>query len=105
MTDCNLRPYAYSVAKLARLWDCSTRHVYELCAKGDLGHFRIGSIIRITDADRQAYEARNCHAPDLNSPTTDSSNVVPLSTSGGGKVGNGSAFQRGRETVAKRIST
>jgi integrase len=33
----------------------------------------------------------------LNSPTTDSSNVVPLSTSGGGKVGNGFAFSTGTQ--------
>ena len=64
MPDTAPSRYAYSVAKLALLWDCSTRHVYDLCARGELGHFRIGGIIRISESDRLSYEASNrCPAP------------------------------------------
>jgi excisionase family DNA binding protein len=59
MPNTALQPYAYSVAKLARLWDCSARHVYDLCARGELGHFRIGGIIRISESDRLTYEAHH----------------------------------------------
>jgi excisionase family DNA binding protein len=56
-------PLAYSVPKLAAAWGVSTRHVYALCARGELGHLRIGNLIRIRQADREAYEARQWHAP------------------------------------------
>ena len=40
---------AFSVAQVADRWGVSTRHIYDLCAKGDLGHLRLGkSLIRIT---------------------------------------------------------
>jgi hypothetical protein len=30
-------PLAYSAPKLAAAWGVSTRHVYDLCARGELG--------------------------------------------------------------------
>lgn len=56
-------PFAYSVAQLARAWGVSQRHVYDLCRRGELGHLRIGALIRIRQADREAYEARQWHGP------------------------------------------
>jgi excisionase family DNA binding protein len=59
---------AFSVAQVAIRWGVSSRHVYDLCARGSLGHLRIGALIRIRQADREAYEARQWHAPKLDAP-------------------------------------
>jgi excisionase family DNA binding protein len=93
-------PFAYSVQRLAVAWGCSARHVYELCARGELGHLRIGNLIRIRQADKEAYEARQWHAPSLSPLTTDSSSAEIVSMSAGGRTGPGSAFQRGRRSGA-----
>jgi hypothetical protein len=102
MTDAE--PYALSAAGLARLWGCSTRHIYDLWQRHQLGHIRIGGIIRIRQCDREAYEAKQWVAPDSTSPTTGSCSVVSIGMSGGGRTGNGSAFQRGRRSVARQPS-
>ena len=44
-------PFAYSVPQLATAWGVSTRHVYDLCASGQLGHLRVGTLIRISLTD------------------------------------------------------
>ena len=61
--------YAYTVTQLARTWAVSQRHVYNLVASGELGHLRIGNLIRIRQADREAYEAKAWHAPTPISPS------------------------------------
>ena len=60
--------YAYTVPQLAKTWAVSERHVYNLVASGELGHLRIGNLIRIRQADREAYEAKTWHAPDSKPP-------------------------------------
>src|SRR3954462_15597440 len=94
--------FCYSVAQLARVWNVSSRYVYELCQRSELGHLRIGALIRIRQTDKEAYEAKQWHAPGSTLPTTSLSNVVPLGMSDGGKMGGGTAFQRGRKSAAKQ---
>jgi excisionase family DNA binding protein len=38
---------AFSVPQVAARWGCSARHVYDLVARGELGHLRIGALIRV----------------------------------------------------------
>jgi excisionase family DNA binding protein len=48
-----------SIKKLATRWDVSERTVRRLIETGDLPVHRIGSQVRISRADREAYERRN----------------------------------------------
>jgi hypothetical protein len=62
--------YAYSVKQLADIWNVSARHVYSLCVTNQLGHLRLGkSIIRIREADKEAFEARQMARPKSDKPT------------------------------------
>jgi excisionase family DNA binding protein len=88
-------PFAYSVAQLANAWGVSQRHVYDLCATGKLGHLRIGTLIRVRQTDREAYEAEQWQAPRPALPPTYA-----------GTVPSRGAFQRGRQTArAERDAT
>jgi excisionase family DNA binding protein len=102
----NPHPFAYTVAQLARQWGVSDRHVYGLVASGELGHLKIGSAIRIRQADRDAYEASVWHAPvsppPIPTPTLPSESMVRVGGPTGGKVfGNG--FQQGQMIARKRL--
>jgi excisionase family DNA binding protein len=90
---------AFSVPQVAARWGVSSRQVYDLCSRGELGHLRIGGLIRFRLADLEAYEARQWHAPSSISPTTASSSAEVVFMSAGGRVVRGSAFQRGRKTA------
>lgn len=92
--------YAYRAKELAKRWKVSERHVYALIQTGALGHIRIGALIRIRQADIDAYEARQWHAPVLNNPDTASSPATVVSMSVGGRTA-GTAFQQGRRIAAK----
>lgn len=92
--------YAYRAEDVAERWKVSRRHVYALIQSGVLGHIRIGSLIRIRQADIDAYEARQWHAPVSNNPDTASSSATVVSMSAGGRTG-GTAFQHGRRIAAK----
>lgn len=97
-------PFAYSVPQLAREWGVSARHVYDLCASRALGHLRIGGLIRIRQADRDAYEARQWLAPGSTPQTIDSPVAEVVSMSAGGRAARGNAFRRGQTTGAKHRS-
>jgi Helix-turn-helix domain len=105
-SDCEpSRPvYAYSAAQLAREWGVSTRCVYDLCARGDLGHIRIGGLIRIRQADREAYEARQWVAPSSKPQAISSPCEAAVITFNGGRTASPNAFQQGRQISAKRQS-
>src|SRR5450631_4286027 len=96
---------AFSVAQVAVRWGVSSRHVYDLCARSELGHLRIGGLIRVRLADLEAYEARRWHAPSSNSLTSASSNGEPAITSAGGTMAHGSAFQLGQKISARHKSS
>jgi len=90
-------PFAYSALQLAVAWGVSTRHVYDLCASGALGHLRFGRLVRIRQADREAYEAQQSVAPRPSAPTC--AVAVPSRP----MVRRRDAFQRGKQTAgAKR---
>jgi excisionase family DNA binding protein len=91
---------AYRPEQVADRWSVSRRHVYSLVQSGALGHIRIGTIIRIRQADIDAYEARQWHAPVSSNPDTASSSGTVVSMSAGGRTA-GTAFQHGRRIAAK----
>src|SRR5689334_2662399 len=101
----DIPPVAFSVPQVAARWGVSSRQIYDLCARGELGHLRIGGLIRIRIADLEAYEARQWRAPVSAPQITDSPNADVISMHAGGKRGNGSAFQRGQQTAAKQQSS
>ncbi len=46
----------WTVKGLASHWQCSTQHVYNLCARGDLAHNRLGRLIRIPAAAVREFD-------------------------------------------------
>jgi excisionase family DNA binding protein len=103
--EADFQQTAFSVAQVAVRWGVSSRHVYDLCAGGELGHLRIGGLIRVRLADLEAYEARRWHAPSSTPPTIASSSEEAGFTSGGGPMANGNAFRRGQIISARRKSS
>jgi excisionase family DNA binding protein len=49
---------AYTVASLAREWDCSEGSIRKLIADGRLDHFRIGTLIRIPVDEARRFECQ-----------------------------------------------
>lgn len=50
---------AFTVGQVAKRWGVSQRQVYQLVADGEIGHLRIGKLIRVRREDIDAYEARS----------------------------------------------
>src|SRR5215470_11069378 len=100
-----VEPRAFSVAQVAAQLGVSTRLVYDLCSRGELGHLKVGNLIRVRRTDLEAYEHRQWHAPSSISPTTDSSSAEVVSMSAGGRMARGSAFQRGRKTAGRHSAS
>ena len=101
----DVTPYAFTVPQVADRWVCSVRHVYDLIASGQLGHIRVGNLIRVRAADIAAYEERQWHAPVSRDQTTGSSAVASTTMYDGGKTVAISAFQRGRQIAQRRRAT
>jgi excisionase family DNA binding protein len=53
----------YSVAKLARRWDCSEGLIYKLISNGTLKCFRPGTLIRIRASEVERYEREMTERP------------------------------------------
>jgi excisionase family DNA binding protein len=102
--ESSFKQTAFSVAQVAVRWGVSCRHIYDLCARGELGHLRIGGLIRVRLADLEAYEASQWHAPKTNDQAIGSRNEETGSTSGSGKTVPISAFQRGKQSAVLRKS-
>jgi len=51
----------YSIDDLASLFGCSTKKVRRMIKCGDIGHYRFGRLIRISQADLDRY-IQNCRA-------------------------------------------
>ncbi len=96
---------AFTPAALAREWGVSARTVYTMVASGELGHIRVRSLIRIRQADKEAYEARTWHAPAPTDQTIPSPSAAVVSMSHGGKMAGNTAFQRGRQIGPKQPAT
>src|ERR1700677_4783495 len=95
---------AFSVPQAAARCGVSNRHVYDLCARGELGHLRIGSLIRIRLEDLEAYAVRQWHGPSSPPQTTASPSAATASMSAGGRTMPTSAFQRGKQNAAQHRS-
>ena len=62
----------YTVASLAAEWECSEGAIRKLIGGGKLGHFRIGSLIRIPAEEVRRFECQN-------TPCNDSAAASPSS--------------------------
>lgn len=51
---------AYRVESLAKRWECSPNHIYDMIRKGRLQHFKIGKLIRVAAAEVARIEAGEC---------------------------------------------
>lgn len=51
-------PTAYTVAKLAARWECSTGVIYRLIDDGKLACFRVGNLIRIRAGEVERFECQ-----------------------------------------------
>lgn len=58
-----MNPPAYSVASLAKRWDCSPRHIYNMIRRGQLMAFNIGRLARITAAEVERVESTVSQPP------------------------------------------
>lgn len=57
-------PRAYTVASLAREWECSEGVIRKLVASGALRSFRVGILIRIPAEEVQRFECQNIASND-----------------------------------------
>lgn len=55
---------AYTVASLAREWECSESVIRKLVANEQLRSFRVGTLIRIPTAEVERYECQNIASND-----------------------------------------
>ncbi len=55
---------AFTVASLAKEWDCSEGVIRKLIANGDLGSFRLGALIRIPADEVTRFECQNIASND-----------------------------------------
>ncbi len=55
---------AYTVASLAREWDCSQGVIRKAIAEGRIRHFRLGSLIRIPAEEVRRFECQNIASND-----------------------------------------
>lgn len=94
--------YAMTVRQVAARWACSDRHVYDLISGGQLGHIRVGSLIRIRPADLEAFEESQWHAPVSPAQTTASPSAEAATTSAGGRGRNITGYQLGRQIAQRR---
>jgi excisionase family DNA binding protein len=60
---------AFTVASLAREWECSEGVVRKLVASGALRCFRIGTLIRIPAEEVQRFECQNIASNDSEAPS------------------------------------
>jgi hypothetical protein len=63
----------YTVASLAAEWECSEAVIRKEIAAGRLGHFRIGTLIRIPVEEARRYECQVTPSNDSEAPTPASS--------------------------------
>jgi excisionase family DNA binding protein len=80
-------PRAFTVASLAREWECSESVIRKLIGKGQLRAFRIGVLIRIPADEVQRFECQNI-------PSNDSAADLPSSIETPPEPGTASGFTR-----------
>jgi excisionase family DNA binding protein len=60
---------AYTVANLAAEWQCSEGVIRKAIANGELGCFRLGTLIRIPEEEARRFECRNIPSSGLEGDT------------------------------------
>ncbi len=73
---------AYTVASLAREWDCSEGVIRKAVAGGRLGCFRIGSLIRIPVEEVERFECQSIASSDSEAATRSSTVTSAESAAG-----------------------
>lgn len=63
---------AYTVASLAREWECSESVIRKLVATEQLRSFRVGTLIRIPAAEVERFECQNIASNDSEADTPSS---------------------------------
>lgn len=58
----NLGPRPLTIETVADRWECSPSMVRKVINSGELGHFRVGNLIRILAVDVEKYEATKVKA-------------------------------------------
>lgn len=87
---------AFSVPQVAARWGVSSRHIYDLCARSELGHLRIGNLIRVRASDLEEYEEKQWQAPgSVSSAPPVIAEPKPTARA------YGNAFQRGQISARK----
>lgn len=86
---------AFTVASLAREWECSEGVIRKLIGKGQLRAFRIGVLIRIPADEVQRFECQNI-------PSNDSAADMPSSIETPPEIATESAFTRRTALGQKR---
>ena len=99
-----------SVAQLAAMWGCSRQHVYNLVARNELAHVRVGNLLRFRLQDVHAYEEAKCPAPELTDPNTrlprePMGRVLPGIMSSGGKTVEHAASLAAQHILRRRAAT
>lgn len=78
---------AFTIATLAREWECSEGVIRKLVASGALGSFRIGTLIRIPADEVQRFECQNI-------ASNDSAAASPVSGETDREPDTGSGYMR-----------
>jgi excisionase family DNA binding protein len=65
-------PRPFSPETLAERWSCSSEKIRQMCRRGDLGHFKLGKLIRIP-----AYEVERAECLSGDSSITEASTASP----------------------------
>jgi excisionase family DNA binding protein len=95
----NLPAPRLTVPQVADLWSCTPQHVYRLISRGELGHVRIGTLIRVRVEDIECYEAAQCTGPQQ-APIAFSEQVSGAKLQSSRDLRE--AFRRAQQTSAKR---
>jgi len=75
---------AYTVASLADEWHCSQSVIRKAIADGRLGHFRLGTLIRIPAEEVRRFECQNIASNDFEAATPSSTEAPTESDTGRG---------------------
>jgi excisionase family DNA binding protein len=87
-----------SVAQVAKRWQCSGKHIYNLVERSDLPALRIGSLIRFRREDIDAYENRTT-TPRVQPPVP-----APEPPPAGDPVADGMGSVQGAFLIGQRIA-
>ena len=94
-----------AVADLAERWACSRQHIYNLAARGDLAHMRIGALLRFRPEDVAAYEVAQHRAPVPKAQPIPSRSAPAAITSSNGRMALHAGYLAGLASRRKRAGS